>query len=217
MRDPNNIKGLLELPIDLMGLIFYKKSPRNVSDSAAKSILKASKGRVERIGVFVDEELKIIVQKIAKFELTYVQLHGKESPDYCYELLAQSAQTFGCNDNLKIIKAFSVDETFDFSITKDYAPYCKYFLFDTKGKNPGGNGLPFDWTLLKKYKEAIPFLLSGGLSEDAAKKIKQLDLECLAGVDLNSRFEIEAGLKDPKKVKIFITALFAKKEMLGSK
>jgi len=127
MRDAKNIKALLELPIDLMGLIFYKKSSRNILDSQATEIV------------------------------------GKETPDYCYDLLAKSAKTYGCCDELQLIKAFSVDEQFDFSITKGYRAYCKYFIFDTKGKNAGGNGFMFDWNLLKQYKGTTPFLLSGGI------------------------------------------------------
>lgn len=207
MRNPNNIKELLTLPVDWMGLIFYEKSKRNVPNSAAKAILAASEGKVKRVGVFVNEDIETIVQKIAKFKLTYVQLHGKENPDYCYDLLAKSAKTFGCGDELQIIKAFSVDENFDFAKTKGYEPYVNYFLFDTKGKNPGGNGFAFDWTLLKKYQGNLPFLLSGGLDEFSAAAIKTLDLPKLVGVDVNSKFEIEPALKDVAMVSRFVAAL----------
>lgn len=207
MRDSANIVELLALPVDWMGLIFYKKSKRNVPNSAAKAILAASEGKVKRVGVFVNETIETVVQKIAKFKLSYVQLHGKESPDYCYDLLAQSARTFGCEDELQIIKAFSVDEHFDFATTKRYTPYVNYFLFDTKGKNPGGNGFAFDWTLLKKYDGNIPFLLSGGLDEFSAKAIQSLDLPMLAGVDINSKFEIAPALKDVAMVQRFTHAL----------
>jgi len=207
MRDSENISNLLELSVDWMGLIFYKKSKRNVPNSAAKDIVGASEGKVKRVGVFVNEDIETVVQKIAKFKLSYVQLHGHESPDYCYDLLAKSAKTFGCGDDLQIIKAFSVDEHYDFAITKAYEPYVNYFLFDTKGKNPGGNGFAFDWTLLKKYKGTIPFLLSGGLDEFSATDIQQLNLPLLVGVDINSKFEIEPALKDIKMVSRFINTL----------
>ncbi len=207
MRNPNNIKDLLSLPVDWMGLIFYEKSSRNVPNSAAKDILAASEGKVKRVGVFVDEDIETIVQKVAKFKLTYVQLHGKESPDYCYDLLAKSAKTFGCGDELQIIKAFSVDENFDFATTKGYEPYINYFLFDTKGKNPGGNGFTFDWTLLKEYNGSLPFLLSGGLDEFSAVAIQSLDLPKLVGVDVNSKFEIEPALKDIEMLRRFTQTL----------
>lgn len=207
MRNPENITNLLELPIDWMGLIFYEKSKRNVPNSAAKEILAASEGKVKRVGVFVNESIETIVQKVAKFKLNYVQLHGQESADYCYDLLAKSAKTFGCGDDLQLIKAFSVDEQFDFATTKNYTPYVNYFLFDTKGENPGGNGFKFDWTLLKKYDQKIPFLLSGGLDEFSAEAIRALDLPQFVGVDINSKFEIEPALKDIEKIGRFIDNL----------
>jgi len=207
MRNPQNITELLELPVDWMGLIFYEKSKRNVPNSAAKEILAASEGKVKRVGVFVNEAIETVIQKVAKFKLNYVQLHGKESPDYCYDLLAKSAKTFGCGDELQLIKAFSVDEHFDFEITKGYEPYVNYFLFDTKGKNPGGNGFTFDWSLLKKYTGNLPFLLSGGLDEFSVEAVNHLDLPMLVGVDINSKFEIEPALKDVAMVKRFVDVL----------
>ena len=207
MRDPQNITDLLALPVDWMGLIFYEKSKRNVPNSAAKDILAASDGKVKRVGVFVNETIETVIQKVAKFKLSYVQLHGKENPDYCYDLLAKSAKTFGCGDELQLIKAFSVDEHFDFEMTKGYEPYVNYFLFDTKGKNPGGNGFTFDWTLLKKYTGNLPFLLSGGLDEFSTEFINHLDLPMLVGVDVNSKFEIEPALKDIAMVKRFTQTL----------
>ena len=207
MRDPKNIEALLELPIDLMGLIFYKKSSRNVLDSQAAEIVAASGDKVKRVGVFVDEDLDKVIQRVEKFKLEYVQLHGKETPDYCYDLLAKSAKTYGCSDELQLIKAFSVDEQFDFSITKGYTAYCKYFIFDTKGKNAGGNGITFDWNLLKQYKRSTPFLLSGGIDAQSAEAIKALDLPQLAGVDLNSKFEDSPAMKNIDLLKGFLTQI----------
>ncbi|MEM6321126.1 MAG: phosphoribosylanthranilate isomerase [Bacteroidota bacterium] len=207
MRHPENITQLVILPIDWMGLIFYEKSPRNVKNGEAAAIIAASGEKVKRVGVFVNEAIDIVVQKVAAFKLSYVQLHGKESPEYCYDLLEKSAKTFGCVDDLKIIKAFSVDEAFDFEVTNAYAPYVEYFLFDTKGKNPGGNGFAFDWTLLKKYQGNVPFLLSGGLDEHSAEAIQSLNFSQLVGVDVNSKFEIEPTLKDIGKVRRFVGQL----------
>lgn len=207
MRDPKNIEALRELPVYLMGLIFYKKSSRNVLNTQAAEIVAASGDKVKRVGVFVDEDIDIVIQKVTKFKLEYVQLHGKETSDYCYDLLARSAKTFGCNDELQIIKAFSVDEHFDFAITKKYTAYCKYFLFDTKGKNAGGNGSTFDWSLLKKYKSTKPFFLSGGIDAESAEAIKALNFPHLVGVDLNSKFEDSPALKNIALLKSFLSEL----------
>lgn len=203
MRNPENITALLEDSIDLMGLIFYEKSARNVPNSAAKEIVAASLDKVSRVGVFVNESIEVVIQKKAKFQLEYIQLHGSESPDYCYDLLAKSARTFGCGDDMKLIKVFSIGDSFDFSVTAPYAPYVHYFLFDTKGKHPGGNGITFDWSLLNEYKGDIPFLLSGGIGVDAATAINALEHPKLAGIDINSKFEIAPALKDVEKLKQF--------------
>lgn len=207
MRDPENIRSLMDLSVDFMGLIFYKKSSRNVPDSMAEQILQAVDGKVPKVGVFVNESVDTVLQKVARFKLQYVQLHGQESSDYCYDLLEKSARMFGCDDELRLIKAFSVDEHFDFSVTRDYTPYCEYFLFDTKGKNAGGNGVMFDWNLLKKYAGTIPFLLSGGLDQNSAEDIRQLDFPKLIGTDVNSRFEDAPAFKNIDKVKIFVEEL----------
>lgn len=209
MRDPKNIQGLLELPVNLMGLIFYKKSPRHVPDQAAKEILQVSDGKIKKVGVFVNEEIETVIQKVTKFKLSHVQLHGTESPDYCYDLLAASAKTYGCNDELQLIKAFSVDEQFDFSSTTGYTPYCQYFIFDTKGKKVGGNGFSFDWSLLHQYTASTPFLLSGGIGATDAAAILNLDFPNMAGIDLNSKFEIQPALKDIPLLAQFLKELNA--------
>ena len=211
MRNPDNIEALLQLPIDWMGLIFYAKSKRNVPNSAAKEILTASEGKVKRVGVFVNESIETVIQKVAKFKLSLVQLHGKESPDYCYDLLAKSAKTFGCGDELQIIKAFSVDENFDFSVTNTYEPFVNYFLFDTKGKLPGGNGYTFDWSLLNDYPSKKPFFLSGGIGLESMEKLKDFlkspaSKYCHA-IDVNSKFETKPGLKKTEALRAFKTQL----------
>ena len=204
MRHPENIENLTALPVDWMGLIFYEKSKRYVPDSEAAAILEASGDEVARVGVFVNEMIPVIVQKVHQFKLDYVQLHGHETPDYCYDLLAASARRFGCDDTLQVIKAFAVDETFDFSTTMDYAPYVNYFLFDTKGAHPGGNGVAFDWSILKKYTGQLPFLLSGGLRPDSLVALRDFSHPQWAGIDLNSGFELAPAQKDVATLRDFL-------------
>lgn len=191
MRDPENLQDLLELPIDYVGLIFYKKSKRFVQKELPKIDFKGKK----KVGVFVNESLENIKKKSKQFDFVTIQLHGSESPEFCKKLTEK---------NFKIIKAFSVDDKFDFSKTKGYEPFCDYFLFDTKGKLPGGNGYTFDWKILKNYKGEIPFFLSGGINIIHVEMLKELNIRHLHSIDLNSGFEKEPALKDISLLKKFI-------------
>lgn len=112
------------------------------------------------------------------------------------------------NHEIQIIKVFSVDNTFDFSKTKKYESVCDYFLFDTKGKERGGNGIAFNWELLNKYHGKKLFFLSGGIGpEDGTSEIKKINHPKLYGVDINSRFESEPGLKDVEAVEKFVNEI----------
>ncbi len=189
-----------------MGFIFYKKSPRNIDANSEKELLKllpnlpfkTLMNDVKKVGVFVNAEIDFVLEKVEKFELDYVQLHGRETIFYCEQLKKQG---------IKIIKAFSVDERFKFTNTDFYQFDCDYFLFDTKGKNAGGNGTQFNWELLKKYNGSTPFFLSGGIGEADAPTIKALDLSQLYAIDVNSKFEIEPALKEVNSLKRFLEPL----------
>jgi len=191
MRNPENLQELLDLPIDYVGLIFYKKSKRFVENDLPKLDLKGK----EKVGVFVNESLEYIIEKSKQYDFVTIQLHGVESPEFCKKLKER---------NFKIIKAFSVDDEFNFSKTKKYEPFCDYFLFDTKGKLPGGNGYTFDWKVLKKYEGEIPFFLSGGINGTHKNILKELNINQLYAIDLNSGFEKAPALKDISLLKKFI-------------
>jgi phosphoribosylanthranilate isomerase len=191
MRDPENLQELLDLPIDYVGLIFYKKSKRFVE----KGLPKLDFEDKEKVGVFVNESQDFIIEKSQQYDFVTIQLHGSETPGFCQQLK---------ENNFKIIKAFSVDNEFDFSKTKEYEQFCDYFLFDTKGKLPGGNGYTFDWKILKNYQGETPFFLSGGINSTHNKILKDLKINQLHAIDLNSGFEIEPALKDISLLKKFI-------------
>lgn len=200
MREPSNIAKLQELKVDWMGMIFFEKSARNV----VKPIF--IKKEIPRVGVFVNEEIDFILKKITDYELDLVQLHGDESVEFCKKIKDGLIVPFP----KKIIKVFSVGNDFDFSILKPYETVVDYFLFDTKGENRGGNGVAFNWDILKKYNSEIPFLLSGGINSDSAEAIKSFQHPKMVGIDINSRFESEPALKDIKKIKTFIHELRSK-------
>jgi phosphoribosylanthranilate isomerase len=198
LRDPENIRQIAELKPDLTGLIFYPASPRYVGETPAKGLLESFPPGIVKTGVFVDSDLYNIKAYVMRFGLKAVQLHGNESPEICKQLMATG---------VKVIKAFKISENPDFSAMMRYVSHCNWFLFDTASKNHGGSGKSFDWNILDNYDIGHPFFLSGGIGPGDAAKILQLKHPALHGVDINSRFETEAGIKDVEKVKRFIRTI----------
>jgi phosphoribosylanthranilate isomerase len=196
MRDPQNILEVVALNPDYMGFIFYPGSRRFVGkDFSLPTGIPDGK---KKVGVFVNEPVASI-QGIAEFcGLDLVQLHGDESAAVCEEIR---------RSGLGVIKAFSIDAEFDF---KDVGPYRKaadYFLFDSKGKYFGGNGVAFDWGRLQEYDQSVPFFLSGGISTGDLDAIKDLKAMNLLAIDVNSKVEKSVGIKDVELIKKFGQAL----------
>ena len=150
MREAENIREVEQLKVDMIGFIFYPKSPRCLYELPAYMPVKA-----KRVGVFVNEDKKEIEIFADRFSLDYIQLHGNESPEYCHSLRATG---------LRLIKAFSIARRKDFENIGTYEESCDYFLFDTKCEQHGGSGNQFDWSMLNSYKGKKPFLLSGGIN-----------------------------------------------------
>ena len=188
MRDASNIQELCSLPIDYIGFIFFNKSSRYVAELPQVNIPLS----IQRVGVFVNATLPYIKEQAALFELDVIQLHGDESPAFCEEI-----KSLG----FTIFKAFGIDEDFDWTFLAAYEKVVDYFLFDTKSKQYGGTGLTFNWEILKQYPYEKAYLLSGGLSIDNIQEALQFEDERLYGLDLNSKFEIEPGLKNIQTLK----------------
>lgn len=188
MRSASNIKDLGALDIDFIGFIFYHKSSRNVEELPLIDLPE----NIHRVGVFVNASVAEIEQRARAFSLNYIQLHGDESPEFCEKLQKKGYQ---------ILKAFAVDEHFDFKILEAYEACCTYFLLDAKGKSYGGNGIQFDWRVLDQYTSQKPFFLSGGIDLESIESVLNLDLAQLYGIDVNSKFEVSPALKDISKIK----------------
>lgn len=196
MKGVDNIQEVAALQPDYLGFIFYEKSPRFFNGK-----LPELPKSIQKVGVFVNATMNDILQKVKEYDLQVVQLHGNETPEVCEVLKII---------NVKVIKAFSVNENFDFEILAPYESVCDYFLFDTKGKKPGGNGTTFNWEILKNYPSKKRFFLSGGIGLEEINKIKKLYLPIHA-LDVNSKFEIEPGLKninDCKKIIEILNPIF---------
>lgn len=192
MRNLDNIQDVLANNPDFMGFIFYEKSSRFVSDAAMDEIITLPFGTTERVGVFVNASYEAIKVKYEKGYFSYVQLHGDESPALVQRLK---------NDGIKTIKVFSVGEDFDVTVTTPYEEVADYFLFDTKGKHRGGNGVKFDWSVLESLNGNMPIILSGGLDVEDIGTLKQTTLHNLKMLDFNSKLELEPGLKQVDRIK----------------
>jgi phosphoribosylanthranilate isomerase len=193
MRDPDNIRTVAALRPDFLGFIEYARSPRFVGEYFRPSEITPS---ISRVGVFVNQSPDFIKQRVAFAGYDAIQLHGDETPDFCAQMRS---------DGLRVIKVFRIDDAFDFDETKAYLNKVDLFLFDARGKQPGGNGIRFDARTLLRYDQRVPFFLSGGLQpETLAEDIMNLAEMNLYGVDMNSGVELEPGLKDPVRVEASI-------------
>lgn len=193
MTEQENTHSICELQPDFLGFIFWKDSKRY-----CENVIQVIPSTIQKVGVFVDADYNEIVNKIISHRLDFIQLHGEETADFCLQLR---------NTNIKVIKAINIDNEFNFNELK-YSKNCvDYFLFDTKGKLPGGNGTTFDWKILNQYKQDIPYLLSGGIGLDELPKLEKFlqsdaSKNCYA-IDINSRFENNPGIKNKEKIKEF--------------
>lgn len=193
MKYSQNITEIENLFPDFMGFIFYEKSKRFFNQPEINL-----NNKVKRVGVFVNENIQEIKNKIKKYKLDYVQLHGEENVNFCHSL-----QPF-----VKIIKVFKIDYNFNFKKTEEFEEVCDYFLFDTKSHLHGGSGKKFDWDLLKNYNCKKDFFLSGGIDIGDIEEIKKIVYGYpIAGIDVNSKFELDNLEKDKKKINLLIKKL----------
>lgn len=190
LKYPDNIEAVAALSPDYMGFICYKKSPRYV-DKLDEDKLALLPEHILKTGVFVNQSTETINKYLNKYEFDVIQLHGAETTELCKRF----------RKKVMVIKAFGVDEGFDFNQLVPYYNNVDFFLFDTKTPVHGGSGQTFNWAILNNYTGDIPFFLSGGLSADNLHEIEKIDHPMFYGVDLNSRFEMEPGLKNTEQLK----------------
>lgn len=215
MREPENIRAVSELGIDLMGYIFWEKSPRNVQqlhvpagiipDRPQCKLNECKTDDCKLVGVFVDEMPQNVVTRVYNYNLDYIQLHGNESTVYIDNL--RNSLVPDIASDIKIIKALSITEADDVKRWREYEGHVDMLLFDTKCKCVGGSGEKFDWSVLDSYDGDIPFILSGGIGPDDAERIREFRHPKCVGIDLNSKFEDEPALKNVEKLRTFIAEI----------
>lgn len=199
LNNAENLSELILLKPDFAGFIFYPPSERCFfKGDITEQLIREMPESIKKVGVFVNADSDKVKEIVGRFGLDFVQLHGLETPDYCRQLAAE---------NIRIIKAFRVDENFNFSFTQSYFPYTDFFLFDARGKLPGGNGIKFSWQKLENYNLSLPFFLSGGISPADAEAVKNFEYEKMYAVDINSGFEVNPGKKDIAKITEFMNQL----------
>jgi len=191
----SNIREVAQLHPEFIGLIFYKHSKRAVTSKLNRDLFAEINSEIDRVGVFVNQDHEEILKISKEFSLNIIQMHGTETPTFCKDLLT-------ANPELKIWKAFGIDPTFDFKLTREYEAICSHFLFDTKTHEFGGSGRSYDWSLLREYRGSTPFFLSGGIGPDNIRSaVKATQSHPLAsGFDLNSKVESAPGIKCPQKI-----------------
>ncbi len=199
MRELANSQKLIrEIQPDWMGLIFYSKSPRFVSDESANDFVGLP---ISKVGVFVNQSEEEILIKVSMFDLKAIQLHGQESVEFVKQLSSKTAA--------EIWKVVSVKDSIDWDSLRDYLPFISKFLFDTASPNHGGTGQKFNWQILETYPFDKGFLLSGGIDEESWEEILAFatNNSQMQGVDLNSKFEDTPAIKNIEKLKKFIAHL----------
>lgn len=200
MREPENICAISQTGITWMGMIFWPKSSRYVSDLSAADYIPDG---ITRVGVFVNQSQDEIADIAKKCNLDIIQLHGSESATYIKDLRTMLPE------NCKVMKAISVEDAEDIGKAADYesatsSPIADILLFDTKCKTVGGSGKQFEWSVLDGYNGSLPFLLSGGIGPDDTEKLASYQHPKMIGIDINSRFELAPALKDAPALSVFI-------------
>ena len=176
--------------VDCIGFIFYNGSKRYTENTISSK-------QKNRVGVFVNENATQIIELVKQHQLTHVQLHGNETVEFCANLTINALK----------MKAFGISKREDFQHVYAYEKSVDYFLFDTKTIEYGGSGQQFDWSILEAYTGNTPFFLSGGIGPESVAAIKQIQHPKLIGIDINSRFEVEPGIKDFNQIQLFVDSI----------
>lgn len=202
IRTPVALEAAIEAGADMFGLVFYPRSPRNVSIAEAAQLISLAAGRAQSVALFVDPDDATLDAVMAEAAPDIIQLHGEESPERTAEIAARTGRP--------IIKALRVADAADAAAAVRFDGVASHILFDAKPTQaddnplPGGNGVPFDWRALLHVKDQRPFMLSGGLTPENVRMA--LALTGASGVDVSSGVESAPGQKDPALIRAFVAA-----------
>jgi phosphoribosylanthranilate isomerase len=202
MTTTQQVHDLEEMGVEFAGFIFYPKSPRYVFKSMPANEIRRIKGKINKVGVFVNAGADEVLRTVDECGLYLVQLHGDESPRECEKIA----------NYVSVIKAFRItdNDNIEWKV-REYYEAVDMYMFDTEGAGYGGTGKKFNWELLKEQNIRKSFFLSGGIAPDDTERLKAFQKEAVAkdlfAIDINSKFEIMPGVKDMDKVQRFVSGL----------
>lgn len=204
MTLPEQVNALDDMGVDFAGFIFYPKSPRYVAQKISAEKMRHIKGRIAKVGVFVNTPYEELMRTVENYRLDMVQLHGDETPFFSEKVA----------NYVTVIKAFRLSDNDPLDwITRPFHESSDMFMFDTMGSGYGGTGKKFDWNVLKSANIDKLYFLSGGIQPGDEEKLKDFAKEeagkKMFSIDINSRFEVSAGVKNMEKIKSFVENLKA--------
>jgi len=202
MTLPEQVNALDEIGVELAGFIFYEKSPRYVKHKISAEKMKKIGGRIAKVGVFVNEDYEKLMRTVEEYRLDMVQLHGDESERFCERVA----------NYVTAIKAFRLSDNDPIEwMIRPYHEGCDMYMFDTLGAGYGGTGKKFNWDVLKGVTMNKLFILSGGIEPGDEDRLREFEKEenarKLFSIDINSKFEVSAGVKNMEKVTEFVNNL----------
>jgi phosphoribosylanthranilate isomerase len=202
LSTPETVMAALEGGADLVGFVFYPKSPRNVSPAKAKDLARLARGRARIVALIVDADDEFIDEIAREVDPDLFQAHGSETPERIATIVARTRKP--------VIKAIKIKTLSDVADARAYQEAAALILYDARAPEtlihalPGGNGIAFDWRLLGSGKAAPSFILSGGLN--ASNVASAIKVTGAAIVDVSSGVEKSPGIKDITLIREFIAA-----------
>jgi phosphoribosylanthranilate isomerase len=200
LSEPETLEAALDAGADMVGLVFFAASPRNVDLARAAELAARARGRAEIAVLTVDADAKLLDAIAQAVHPDWFQLHGSETP----EAVAAIRETY----DAWVMKAVPVATRADLANVAPYAAVADRILFDAHAPKdatrPGGLGVPFDWHVLEKLNLNTPFMLSGGLN--AGNLGQAIRITRPHGVDVSSGVERALGVKDAGLIRAFIAA-----------
>jgi len=194
------LRAALAAGVDMVGFVFFERSPRFIALDRARELAAEACGRVKIVALGVDAADAALAAIVARIAPDFLQLHGSESPARVSEIRRAFA--------VPVMKAFGVADAADFDKALEYQDAADWLLIDAKpprgATRPGGHGVPFDWRLARGFAPERPWLLSGGL--EPGNVGEAIALSGARGVDVSSGVESAPGVKDVVKIKAFVAA-----------